>query len=391
MKNKIALGLFLSLFTAQTWAGGDNVGNGGDYCENRILNIRNDLHSWIQLGGGFGLKLPQNVSFGQYNHSMLTSMDLAKISCTDQVLKIGQAEKTCVNYPHMAEPQIICNASRFLNATEENQYVLVHHEYAGLSGFEVNHGTESDYQISNQISYFLENQIVKKLAVKPAKPNSSDPFDSATCTGKTIELNDILPILRPDQTVTEIGKFSVLSRGRTCRKLGGCTEWIMGADAKNQHLDSKGHPIEQSGFSKIGLFWDNGTPISEDELTGSINLVNESNHVRFRLIAFNQTVTALESNGLAENGFFSGWNPAGAVLQSPTFRGQAFKVRDIGSASGSHDKYLRWYSQGGDTVSFRDFQMTNSCLWTKWSMSSKSRNPDNYQELEVVIVGKILE
>jgi hypothetical protein len=49
---------------------------------------------------------------------------------------------------------------------DSDQYVLVHHEYAGLSGFEVNNGPDSTYLISNQISEFLVDEVVKKLAIK---------------------------------------------------------------------------------------------------------------------------------------------------------------------------------------------------------------------------------
>ncbi len=55
-----------------------------------------------------------------------------------------------------------------MGTSESDQYVLVHHEYAGLAGIEISKGEDSDYQVSNQISGYLENQVIKKLAVKPS-------------------------------------------------------------------------------------------------------------------------------------------------------------------------------------------------------------------------------
>ncbi len=64
------------------------------------------------------------------------------------------------------QPRIECNYKRFNEASESDQYVLVHHEYAGLSGFETNKTDDSDYKISNQLTGFLESQVIKKLSVK---------------------------------------------------------------------------------------------------------------------------------------------------------------------------------------------------------------------------------
>jgi hypothetical protein len=75
-----------------------DVGNGGDICENRFQSVRDDIKSWINNGGSAGLALPSSLSLQQYNSQ------------------------------------------------------LVHHEYAGLAGVEVNESDESKYSISNQIS-----------------------------------------------------------------------------------------------------------------------------------------------------------------------------------------------------------------------------------------------
>ncbi len=147
----------------------NGVGNGGDICENRFKIVRSDIQSWILKAGAAGLQLPNGISENLYNSEMLNSMDLAKVSCTDEKLFIGLAEKTCQNSRQVDGSLLIkCNFHRFMETSESDQYVLVHHEYAGAANFEVNTNENSDYRISNQITYFLESQVVKKLVIKPA-------------------------------------------------------------------------------------------------------------------------------------------------------------------------------------------------------------------------------
>jgi ankyrin repeat protein len=147
---------------------GDKIGNGGDMCENRFKVVRDDVDAWIQNGGGRGLKLPKTTTLEQFNSSMLSEISKAKITCTTDKVMVRNAEKTCKNFVSArGESEILCNTARFMSTSESDQYVLVHHEYAGLAGLEVNTDESSVYLISNQVSGFLVNQVVKKLAIKP--------------------------------------------------------------------------------------------------------------------------------------------------------------------------------------------------------------------------------
>jgi hypothetical protein len=133
-------------------AGGYGHDNGGDICENRFKSVRDELSVWIVNGGSKDLRLPPGISHKQYDHDMLEVIRTAKVSCIDTQILIGGAEKTCKNFVDAdGSLRIQCNTNRFLTTSSSNQYVLVHHEYAGLAGFEVNSGEESHYQISNQI------------------------------------------------------------------------------------------------------------------------------------------------------------------------------------------------------------------------------------------------
>jgi hypothetical protein len=156
---------------------GGNVGNGGDVCENRIKVVSDDIASWLVRGGGESLILPQGASPAQYATAMKASIQAALVSCLTSSILIGGSEKTCKNFVDgQGQRRIQCNSARTLALSESDLYILVHHEFAGLSGFEVNGGESSQYPISNQITAYLENQVVKKLAIKRHDPQPA--FDS---------------------------------------------------------------------------------------------------------------------------------------------------------------------------------------------------------------------
>ncbi len=167
----LSLSLFSTTACADPIAQGHDQGNGGDACEARFIEVRDDISSWIKQGGGAGLQLPANLSSANYSNQMLAQMN-SSISCVDDALTIDGAEKTCINISAMGSSgRITCNTKRFLETAQATQYMLVHHEYAGLAGLEVNDGSESNYGISSQITGFLADQIVKKLVVKPQSGN----------------------------------------------------------------------------------------------------------------------------------------------------------------------------------------------------------------------------
>lgn len=215
----------------------NGVGNGGDICENRFTIVRNDIQSWILKGGSVGLNLPEGVSFENYNQSMLFSVETAKVSCTDEKLFVGNAEKTCLNDRTTDGLLLIrCNSNRFLNTSESDQYVLVHHEFAGLSGLEVNTGEASDYRLSNQISGFLQNQLIKKLVVKP-------PVVTEKCSG--LKTADPIGLFNPGQLILNLENTKANWESRVCNNLTGCSDWKVEGD----HFAG----VQYSGSSKISI------------------------------------------------------------------------------------------------------------------------------------------
>jgi hypothetical protein len=186
MRNSIALLALLATACFPPIANaGDKAGNGGDPCEARFKDIRDDIQSWIVAGGSAGLSLPPQVSHDRYRAEMLAGILAAQVSCTQDAVMVEDAEKVCKNQASTAGAgHITCNRRAFLELSENDQYVLVHHEYAGLAGFEESRGSESIYPLSEQLSAYLESTVVRRLAVKPAAPRVPLP-DRITCTQRT--------------------------------------------------------------------------------------------------------------------------------------------------------------------------------------------------------------
>lgn len=158
-------------WSLSTQARGANGSGGGDICEDRIKIIRDDIKSWVEKGGARGLQLSVGISYEKYVTAMLNQIEKSKIRCLGRgdhgyPISIGATPKVCRFDRRDGSSQITCDFEKFTSMEESDQYVLVHHEYAGLAHIEKPDGDRSDYGVSNQISTYLEDQIVKKLAVK---------------------------------------------------------------------------------------------------------------------------------------------------------------------------------------------------------------------------------
>ena len=160
---------------------------GGDLCEDRIKTIRNDISSWITNGGAKNLKLPNGLSIEEYEEEMQTQINKAQIRCVSSgdighPVAIDGIAKVCVFDIGTKENLITCDYNKFQAISESDQYVLIHHEYAGLSEIEKPTGADSDYSISNQISGYLVDHKIKKLAIK--KPSSPGEVESTDIYSK---------------------------------------------------------------------------------------------------------------------------------------------------------------------------------------------------------------
>jgi hypothetical protein len=173
-KSKMKLLVTLGSIFLSSVSFAQKTGNGGDICADRILEIAADVDSFILRGGEDKLNLPDGLSLNDYKKGMESAFKRTKVSCTDKLVKVGESERTCKNFVdahHIS--RLLCNRTAFEKETSESdQYVLIHHEYAGIAGFEKDSSQEtSNFSISNQITENLQEQTVVKLAVKGSASN----------------------------------------------------------------------------------------------------------------------------------------------------------------------------------------------------------------------------
>lgn len=167
---------------------------GGDLCEDRIQSIRDDLKKWIIEGGSQTLKLPAGFTAQKYKDEMLEKIQTTSVRCVGNgdagyPVTVEGSAKVCRFDRSGSANLITCDYKKFQDMSESNQYVLVHHEYAGLADVERPNGSDSDYSVSNQISGSLVDQVVKKLAVRTASYGFKDiPAERVTDYAKALSL-----------------------------------------------------------------------------------------------------------------------------------------------------------------------------------------------------------
>lgn len=176
MKNLLLIGTFLfnlNAFAKPSMIDSDK-GNGGDICENQMRNISNDIESWLLRDEFKGIKLDNRISEAAFKGRMLEAVQRSLLSCTADKIFIGKAEKTCKNFKDKnRDIRIVCNFNRFMKTTQNDQYRLMHHEFAGVAGLETNDGKEeSNYRISDQVTGFLRKEEVLRLGIKKATGSS---------------------------------------------------------------------------------------------------------------------------------------------------------------------------------------------------------------------------
>lgn len=261
----------MTLASVCAFAGTQDRG-GGDICEDRVKSIRDDIQKWILNDGPAGLKLPDELSKETYALKILLEASRLKIRCVregDQgyPVMIGKSPKTCIFDRRDEESVVTCDIEKFKATSESDQYVLIHHELAGLAKLERPDGEKSTYGISNQISSFLESRVVKVLAVK--KPQGLPPapkllmnfkvkFASRSVLEQNLETGRVVVQYSDPQITTAEGKtYSLYGRSNDA----GTAEGFCQAAAKQNGVAwmySGGFESAQTWFSNnIGLRPDN--------------------------------------------------------------------------------------------------------------------------------------
>lgn len=155
---------------------GTESGGGGDASELRVNEIRADIYNWIKKGKAKKLILTNDLSYDDYESKMMNILEaqvvivgfVEKDSRDDQELQVSVhgVPKTCRGFTSTKDlmPHMLCNISRFNKTSESELYKLIHHEYAGLAGIELNDGAASDYSISSQVTDVKKSNVVNLSA-----------------------------------------------------------------------------------------------------------------------------------------------------------------------------------------------------------------------------------
>ena len=207
----------ISFLSLRAMAGSEGRG-GGDICEDRIKIVRDDIKNWIIRGRAIALKLPKNLSTAQYKEKMLTQIERAKVKCVGQgdagyPVEVSGTPKVCRFDKKNDLSQITCDFNKFQKMTASDQYVLIHHEYAGLAEVEQPDDDSSNYEISNQIEVYFGNQTTTQA------PKSICTIDRVT-TGRYVLYVDSKPVRAFDGT--EDGYLQALENARKLEKANVC-------------------------------------------------------------------------------------------------------------------------------------------------------------------------
>ncbi len=168
-------------------SGGSESGGGGDLkTERRIKDIRDDILEWINQGGARDLRFSGKINYSDYLYGnakkgvygMLEALLPGAVTITAfnrreknpskrnlNTIVYG-SPKVCKGYIEDGEAYIVCSKEKFWELSDSEQYQQVHHEYAGLARLERNNKSDSDYSLSSQITDYLEEKKVLKLAIK---------------------------------------------------------------------------------------------------------------------------------------------------------------------------------------------------------------------------------
>lgn len=164
----------LILLATQSYAQSDH-GNGGDEAERRWNPVKNNLKSWILQGGHLGFKYRNSDTPEDYRKKMLEALELpvefipAK-DAQDQV-QVNGLQKMCRNLVVDQKPRIRCIIESVLLIKDHEFIYILHHEYAGITGFETGSALGvSDYYYTDKLTPSIEAQITYRLVVRPVLP-----------------------------------------------------------------------------------------------------------------------------------------------------------------------------------------------------------------------------
>lgn len=160
MKPQFLLTFVSSLIFSTLAVAGNGTSGGGDICEQKIQFVRDSIKSWIDKGGPRTLNLKPALTVESYSTLMKQQLGQANIRCVKPgdegyPVQIDGTPKVCRFDKSSNDSTITCDFASFAGKNPmslNDQFILIHHEYAGLAGLEKPTGDNSTYWISNQIT-----------------------------------------------------------------------------------------------------------------------------------------------------------------------------------------------------------------------------------------------
>ncbi len=178
----IALIGLSSTVNAESNEGGIS-GGGGGFAEIKMKSIRDELLTWVKSPGPssldfrkahglteaeYRLKMKDILSNLSVQIGSISAEEESKTNDPDLKVRVQNEPKDCRGslWARDGLPHILCIEKPFMDASSSDQYRMIHHEYAGLIGIEKNIGPNSDYNLSEQLTEYVEPQVTDRLGIK---------------------------------------------------------------------------------------------------------------------------------------------------------------------------------------------------------------------------------
>lgn len=198
MKTKTMIVMLVALSISSAFAGKEGGGGGVD--EAQFKEIAQNISDWIQSGNADQIKLPAQITLSTYKTKMLAVLSNYDVVIGSEPVPYG---KTCWSTQDgVGKNHVKCYFPIFdqvYRSSIDQTYQLIHHEFAGLARLEKNVGSDSDWSISNQISGYLAEEMVRRLPVSPVSSSHDDsegakPKLSQMEVGQKITLSRDIPV-----------------------------------------------------------------------------------------------------------------------------------------------------------------------------------------------------
>ncbi|MGZ6286543.1 MAG: hypothetical protein ACXWQO_00015 [Bdellovibrionota bacterium] len=158
--------------------GGSSPG-GGESCEIRAQDIVLDISRWLEDGGAKRLKFRNGDNEKTFSKKMKAAIAKVKnVTCVSPGepgfdIFVNKEAKECINFvDDKGANRIRCHRKKFYSGLKDknnnpDQYRMVLHELASLAGLEKPKKDVSDYFYARQVTGYLEDTVVKRLAINP--------------------------------------------------------------------------------------------------------------------------------------------------------------------------------------------------------------------------------